>query len=827
MHRGHYQRGRGALAMMLSIGLFAAPVLVLAQGPTAGGLAAVRSFDIPAGPLNEAVGRFATATGVSITASSELTEGRSTQGLRGAYAVSQALALLLAGTGLEAANQGEGAFVFKPAPTPPADATVMAAVRVEATVDTDVTERSGSLTTAGPVSAATGLGLTLRETPQSVTVITRERIEQQNLNSLAEVAAQVTGVFFNSTGTPIGGRSLLTARGYSINSYQVDGVNLPWEALGESVQYGHGALDTAIYDSIAVVRGSTGLMTGAGQPSALIALTRKKPTRGLQTSVEATLGSWERYRALVDVGGPLNTSGSIRGRVVGAYDEGKTWVDDYSSKRSIFYGVLEADLSPSTLLTLTLERGTAESKQAPWAFDYGNYFYFADSVTPIPPSTTSNISAPWAYLDSDRTYASATLTHQFGADWQARLNYGFGQYNTDMRRGMVRRIPQDGSLTAARVLSLAYQYDTHIVDARVDGKYRLFGREHELVAGLNLYRFDHAAPLGYLGDPFPDLAYWSSGQLYYDTPDWDSLAGSEDDYPYDTEIQQDGAYIATRLRPLDRLAVILGGRLSNWATKSTDRATAFHDAYTWDDREYKNEFTPYAGLVLDLTRALSAYGSYTQIFQPQDVRGTDGRVLDPEEGNTFEIGLKGAWFDDRLNASIAAFESRRDNLAVALVDPDGQPVLTPQGDPAYRAADHTEGRGWELEVAGALTPRWQIQAGYSHFKNKDSSGAVLDTTQPVQQVKLYTAYEPALVQGLTLGASLRWQDDTHVDGISDPLYTIDNYIVVGANLSYALTRNLSLALAIDNLLDEEYRVSNYSHSYGAPRNATFSVRARF
>lgn len=783
-----------------------------------------RSYRIPAGPLTQTLGQFAAQAGVSVTAASELTQGKSSPGLAGTHSIQTALSALLQGTGLEAFDQGDGAYVLRIAPAATgAPEQTLRKVTVLETAEPGVTERTGSLTTAGPVSAATGLGLSLRETPQSLTVITRERIEQQNLNSLAEVAEQVPGVYFNSTGTPVGGRTWLYSRGYVVNSYQVDGVNVPWEAMAESEQYGHGALDTAIYDSVTVVRGSTGLLTGTGEPSALMALTRKKPTRELQTSFEATAGSWNRYRLMADVGGPLNASGNLRGRVVGAYDEGDTWVDNYSSDRSIVYGVLQADLGARTLLTLTLEHGTADSRGAPWAADYGTYFYFADGATPIPPSTTNSIAPRWTRLNSDRTYATAALEHRFNDEWAARLSYNYGKFNTDMRRGMVRfLIPEDGSPAAARVLSLDYHYDTHIVDARIDGKYRLFGREHEVIAGFNMYRTDQAAPLGYLGDPFPDLAYWSNGRIYFDEPDWTSLADTADNLPYDIETEQSGLYLATRLRPTDRLAVILGGRITRWETFAADRETAFNSYYVWDDREYSNEFSPYAGVVFDLSGALSAYASYTQIFRPQESRDVSGRLLDPEEGNTYEVGLKGEWFDGRLNASAAAFESRRDNLAVEDVG-----NLTPTGDQAYRAEDQTKGRGWELEVTGELTPRWQIQAGYARFKNKDSEGNILDTTQPVQQFKLYTAYQPAFVPKLTVGGSLRWQDDTYVDGDAEPLSRIDSYLLVSANVAYQLSEQWSLSMVLNNALDKEYRISNYTHSYGAPRNVTFSVRAQF
>ncbi|HMN43784.1 MAG TPA: TonB-dependent siderophore receptor [Povalibacter sp.] len=793
-----------------------------------------RRYQIPAGPLTQTLGQFVTQSGVSVTASSSLTDGKTSPGLTGTYSITGALSALLQGTGLEAFDQGDGAYVLRVA-SPAAAATeqTMQKVRVVSAEETGTTEGTRSLTTPGPVAAATGLNLSLRETPQSVTVITRERIDQQSLNSLADIAEQVTGVYYNSRGTPIGGRTLMYARGYEVDSYQIDGVNVPWETLAESERYGHGSLDTAIYDSVTVVRGSTGLMTGAGDPSALMALTRKKPTHELQTSFEATLGSWDHYRLMADVGGPLNASGSLRGRVVAAYDQGDSWVDDYSNDRSVFYGAFEADLGERTLLRLTLEHGTADSKGAPWAEDYGSYFYFDDGVTPMPKSTSTNISPHWSYLNSDRTYASATLEHRFNDDWSATFTYGFGKFNTDMRRGMVNSIPEDGSPVIARLLSLDFNYDTHIVDVRVDGKYRLFGREHDLVVGLNMYRNDQAAPLS-VYDDFRGFGYssasWSNGRLRYTDPDWNAMPGSEADYPYDIDTRQEGAYVATRLRPMDRLSVILGGRITNWEYFYAERATANHDSYVYSDLDYNNEFTPYAGVVVDLTDALSAYASYTQIFKPQEKRDVSGNLLEPEEGDTYELGLKGAWFEGRLNASAAVFESKRNNLGVALRDAEG-PILTPNGDQAYSAEDHTEGRGWEIEVAGELTPNWQIQAGYTRFKNEDSAGDVLNPEQPEQQFKLFTQYRPEALSKLSVGGSLRWQDDTAAVagwGTGNPDFdNLDSYVVVGVNLGYELNEQVSLSLLVNNVLDEEYRVSSYSHSYGAPRSATFSVRARF
>ncbi|MFA5632353.1 MAG: TonB-dependent siderophore receptor [Porticoccaceae bacterium] len=822
--------GRGILAAAIALALASAAPVVAQDGNASQAATESRSqqryqFDIPAMPLPQAIAELSAVTGLQVLYTERSTFKHTAPALRGSYTVSQALQRLLSGTGLTMRFTGANSATIELASQ--GGVKKLSTVRVSADSLTAgvSTEGSGSLTTAGPVNTATGLPLSLRDTPQSVTVMTRERLDQQNLNTLADVAEQVTGVYYNNKGTSIGGRTLMYSRGYEVDSYQIDGVNVPWEALAESERYGHGSLDTAIYDSVTVVRGSTGLLTGAGDPSALMALTRKKPTQEFRAFVEANAGSWEHYRAMVDVGGPLNGSGSLRGRVVAAYDQGETWVDDYSNERSIFYGVLEADLGQHTLLTLTLEHGTADSEGAPWAEDYGTPLYFAGGVIPIAKDTSTNVAPHWSYLNSDRSYFSMTLDHQFNDAWRARLSYGYGKFNSDMRRGMVNAIPANGALTAARVLSLDYSYDTHIIDAQVNGKFHMFGREHELVAGFNLYRNDQEAPLG-VYDVLPAQAFWNDGHLHYGDPDWSALPGSSGDYPFDIDTRQKGVYLATRLRPAERLSVILGGRLTDWEYFYADRATPDHDYYVYSDLDYSNEFTPYAGLVVEVTDNFSGYASYTQIFKPQELRDIEGNLLEPEEGTTYEAGIKGEWFDGRLNASAALFESKRDNIAVALRDENG-PILTPKGDPAFRAKDHTKGRGWELEVAGELIEGWRIQAGYTQFRNEDSDGNVLDTAQPEQMLKLYTDYQ--LMPRLRVGGSLRWQDGTSANPawiVGDPgRYDIGSYFVLGLNAGYELSEQLSLDLVVNNLLDEEYRVSNYSHSYGAPRH--FMLEARY
>ena len=334
---------------------------VHAQTTDATDQAAVHDYDIPAGPLSTSLATFASQSGLLLSFDPALTRGLNAPALSGSHTTRAGLEGLLAGSGLEAVVTPSGSYTLQrrlpPGASGEAGVTLPVVTVTGSAVRDSVTEGTGSYTTRS-TSAATGLDLSLRETPQSVTVITRERMDDQALDSLGKALEQTTGIYSPPTAASVGsGNPLGYARGYRINSVQIDGVSTPTDAFSSDGWAGSTALDTAIYDSVAVVRGATGLLTGAGDPSASISLTRKRPTHEFQASVAQSLGRWGQRRTVADIGGPLNAAESLRGRLVAAYDEGGSWLDRYQGYKAVVYGVLEADLSDKTTLSLSLEHG--------------------------------------------------------------------------------------------------------------------------------------------------------------------------------------------------------------------------------------------------------------------------------------------------------------------------------------------------------------------------------------------------------------------------------------------------------------------------------------
>ena len=358
----------------------------------------------------------------------------------------------------------------------------------------------------------------------------------------------------------------------------------------------------------------------------------------------------------------------------------------------------------------------------------------------------------------------------------------------------------------------------------VNGKYELFGREHDLIVGA---MYNHLSTGWSNQDPVGDVPDSGDFRLWdgsYPEPQW----GPRYDMSGIGTTEQSAIYAATRFQILDQLKLIAGGRLSNWK-RQEEKAVYTPVAFTLKEN---NVFTPYVGLIYDFNDALSAYVSYTSIFDPQNYKDREGNYLAPLEGDNYEAGLKADLMDGALRASAAIFRVEQDNYPVA----DEGYLVPGTLDPAYRAAKGTVSKGYEMEVAGKIMPDWDISVGWSQFTAKDGDGVNVQAHHPRRVLRLSTKYElTGLVDGLSVGGSLRWESrppQTAVNpgtGVSEAVGQ-PSYVLVNLMAQYDLTDQTSLQLNVDNVFDETYYSNNAWFAgfvYGEPRNARLTLRHRF
>ncbi|MEH6491316.1 TonB-dependent siderophore receptor [Halopseudomonas sp.] len=720
------------------------------------------------------------------------------------------LAVHLLATGMAAASLPAYA---QQADTTTEGSATLAPLTVTGKHDAQVTEDTGSYTT-DEARTATPLGLSLRETPQSVSVVTQQRIQDQDMQTILDVVNNATGVSVNRYETS---RAQFNARGFNINALMIDGVPTIWEQPWSS---GEIFTSLAMYDRVEIVRGANGLMAGSGDPSASLNLARKRAnSRYLTGSLEVSGGTWDTYGTLGDVSMALNEAGTVRARLVGEYNEGDSWIDLHTNQRETLYGTMDVDLSDNTTLWFGLSRQENNSDSPMWG---GLPVWYADgSRTDWSRSKTT--SAKWSKWDSSYETRFINLDHTFANDWQLHLSYNRGERNSDSALLYISGNPDKTGAVPMSTFPAVYQTKTVQDDysVRLDGPFSLLDREHELAFGYIYSEQDFDADTRQALSGFGGVTDFDAYNGNFPEPTW----GNRIEYGYG-DITQKALYAVTRLNLTDDLKLILGARDNTYEKES-------YDIYTPapTNTDVGHELTPYAGVIYDLTQAISVYASYTDIFQPQTERDINGQQIEPIIGESYEIGAKSELYDGRLNLSAAIFKIKQDNLAIKTED---KVIGSPTNEAAYAAGDATS-EGFELEVSGELAPGWNVSAGYTQFDIEDSTGKTVNTLYPTKLLRTFTTYRfQGPLNKLTVGGGVNWQDSiyTYATNPAGDLEKIqqDAYALVNLMARYDITDNLSAQVNANNVTDEKYFDIFNAYdalTYGAPRSITASAKYRF
>lgn len=771
---------------------------------------AARSYAIAAGPLGAVLSRFASDAGVVLSFEAELTQGKRSPGLQGTYSVEQGFARLLAGTDLQVMAASNGNYVLVPRSTD--GALELGATSINAMGLGAITEGTGSYTT-GSTSTATKMNLSIRETPQTITVITRQRMDDQHLASMTDVLNQTPGITMSQDG---GERFNIYSRGSAINTYQFDGVTTFQDNQTRNMP--STLLDVALYDRVEIVRGATGLMSGAGDPSAVVNLIRKRPTREFKSYIQGGAGSWDYYRAEADVSGSLTEEGHVRGRFVAAQQNNHTFMDWYTQDRSILYGALEADLTDTTLIRFGIDRQTYKVNGAsgvPLIFTNGQPTHF---------SRSNSSDARWGYDDYETTNYTMTLEQQLANDWQLKVSTLYMDVDRNTFSSYVSTrtntsyLQPDGSTTISAGVASADQYQKG-ADISLQGPFQLFGQAHEIIVGYNYLEYENKHR-EYAG-PDQDINYFTWENVT-PKPGKDELSPS---IKYDIFNRQSGYYVAGRFNFTDDLHLILGARASNYRFDYSLGIIDSPNAPSTYNMKEHGVVTPYAGLVYDLTDEQSVYVSYTDIFKPQSNIDASGKPLDPEVGKNYEMGWKGEFLNGRLNANVAVYLVQRDNFAEETTEP------APNGGNAYKAVDGAETKGVDLELSGEVLPGWNVFAGYSHSRTEDAAGNRLTTQLPMDTFRFWNTYRlPGDWERLTVGGGVNWNSKSTLQYARyNSHVTQDDYFVTSLMARYKINDNLAATLNVNNLFDKKYyagMAGSYGH-YGAPRNATVTLRYDF
>lgn len=787
-----------------------------AQYPAASSSQTQQQYDIAAGSLGSVLSQFASQANIVLSFDANLTQGYSSQGLHGSYDVAAGFAAILQGQPFSLKQIANNQYQLLAATNNNQLALQPVTVTAQQQLG-QTSEGSGSYTT-GAMGTATKMPMSIRETPQSISIMSRQQMDDLHMSNITDVVQSTPGLFLSTGSGP--GRPEFMSRGFSLDSVMYDGLPSSYQGWVISTQ-----ANMAMFDRVEVVRGATGLVTGSGTPSAAINLVRKRPTLEPQVIISGDVGRWDDYRGEFDASSALNEEGTVRGRIVTSYRDAGTFRDGEAHDNGLLYLIGEVDLTERTTLAL----GFSEQKDSTNLF-WGGLPLTADGQHMDLPRST-NPANDWERKKQDLVTVFADLTHRFENDWNMRLAAS-KSWQDGLFRGTY--LDRNSNGLGHSVYQSKHWEKQTAFDGSFSGPFSLFQREHELVVGgswrqnnMTTYEYDNAGRI--------------SSNI--DLPNWDNGSIAKPNFSRTGKNRQisteQGVYVTSRFSIADPLKVIIGGRLDWYEVEGHGKNKQGPDS----NYKITRNLTRYAGLIYELNDNHSVYASYTDIFTPQSKRDTSGKLLNPMTGENYEVGIKGEYFAGALNASASVFRIDQKDRAKAIDDQRLCPTYPSQS--CYDSAGLVRSEGFELELQGALSENWQMSAGYTYIsaeykKDADPSkvGRSFSSNMPTRLFKVATVYNlPNELNRWRVGGNIYWQNRMYYDASHDGLnYRVQQkaYAVAGLMLGYKPTENLDLQLNVSNIFDKKYYQGIASDirwgstdNYGEPRSFHLTGRYTF
>lgn len=765
------------------------------------------------------------------------------------YKLSIALALTLSANALFAANStdlnktNDAATTQNSASSNDQNLADTSLAEVQVVGDLSKTEGTGSYT-ADRMNTATGLGLSIKETPQSVSVISNQLMKDLNLKDVNSALQYAPGIAVRNDS----GRLRINSRGFDVDNIQEDGIA---SSVSSSVQgplgYSKEFTDLEFYDRVEVLRGAAGLTQSNGEPGGTVNLVRKRPTSEFAFNTSLNLGSWDNYRGTFDISNALNESGSVRGRLIGVLSKNGTYKHYRNGWRGALGGIFEFDLTNKTLLTA----GLIWQKTSEVYDIYGVPALDKDGNN-LNLDRKSYFGANWNNNIYEKYNAFTEISHQFNDDYKAYAKLNYTKSDGVIKFGSMGGVNPYNPATPTHDIRLQ-KYDNGSKEVNlklgVDGKYELFGQKHDIFVNGSLSKekfveHDIRMPSMSLASLGLGIYNWSSSAIA--EPNWGGTNATLNK-TFTNTIYQQALTAGTRYNFNDDWHLILGGR---FARVKYDSFNENHKTGVRSENTYitKSKFSPYAGLTWDFLKDHSWYVSYAEIFKPQSATDANKNVLEPVVGYNIETGVKSEFLGGALNTAVALFQIIQENRAIT--DPNNSNYSIAEGK--------VRSRGIDAEISGSITERWSVMAGYTFNKSeylkserKTSSnvdynkGADAKKYIPRHMFKLYTSYEIPLVgtQKLSIGTGVRYQSKTSGIYMKDNMssgsainYYVPEqkgYALWDANINYLINDNFSVGLIVKNITDKKYfynthnRTAGMNNFYGEPRSFMLSFNYKY
>lgn len=805
------------LARALRRGLFVSLLATVPLVPTLAyaeqSAAALRTYNIPAGGLDQALNRFASASGILLSVDATLTEGKRSAGLQGRYAVGEGLERLLAGSGL-VAMQSQGGWSLQ-------------AIAQGDTLQLGATQISGQQTQESAWGPVDGIVATrsasgsktdsaLVEIPQTINVITAAEVKARGAQSVTQALLYTPGMAAGGFADRVKLFDEPTSRGFSPTPLYLDGLHLPYGGGSTG-----GALQIEPYslERIEVLKGPASVLYGQNQPGGIVSMVSKRPSETPIHQVVLEAGTYEHKSAAIDLGGPLDEQGQFLYRLTALANDGQDEINYVENKRQFIAPSLTWRPSDDTSVTLFAQyqkdKGVPEAQGLPasgtlWTNPNGKI------------KRDLFIGEPGVNQYNREQYVLGyEISHRLNDTWTLKQNARYAEVD-------------DHYIAPLHGYSFAANPVTGALDQRYQNRFgvdwqqnnKVFGVDNIAQAEFDTGSLSHTVIVG--------LDYYHSGSLFSGRRDnnppvidlFNPVYGQRLNFGpvarWDRTLSQTGLYVQDQIK-LDKWALVLGGRY-DWASvvnKDPVQDTRFAS---------KDEaFTGRAGLVYLFDNGLAPFVSYSESFLPLTGTDVNDKPFEPSTGNQYEVGVKYQPPGQKSFVQVSVYQLDQEN--VLTTNPQNPLYSTQSG--AMRS------RGVELEAKAALSDAWDIIASASRNDikyTKDNDGregrhpAGISPLTASMWVN-YTVLGDTPLAGLGAGLGVRYARQSLGD-YYEGAFTVPSYSVYDASLSYDLSRSplklkgVKLALNVQNLTNKTYVsqcTSDLDCYYGEGRTAVSSL----
>jgi iron complex outermembrane recepter protein len=644
----------------------------------------------------------------------------------------------------------------------------------------------------------------IRDIPQSIQVIPRQILEDQKVNRLTDAIRNISGVVEGDSFA--GTVDNFNIRGFDFTSTFRDGFREPGDTLRE----------LATIEQIEVLKGPASVLFGNAEPGGIINLVTKKPLSAPYYSADFSVGSFNYYRPSIDISGPLDPDKTLLYRLNLAYENAGSFRDFGNTERFFFGPIFDLKLGDSTNLLVNVDYAKDER-----TFDQG-LVAFGRGIASIP--TSRFLGEPGDKRQVEEVNVGYKLEHRFNENLTLRNAFRYTSNDSFDYRAQPLVVDEETGELLRNFRSNSDYLERYSLQTDLVGKFKTGSVQHTLLFGIDLARQKTDGSQRRLpGGLTPSINIFNPVYNVISRPAISELTNVVRDGNSKTETV--GIFLQDQIAFSDNLKLLLGGRFD---IVDQDQFNRLSDSST---AQYDEAFTPRIGIVYQPIKPISLYASYSRSFAPNFAQRADGTFLPPERGTQYEVGIK-ADFNDRLSATLAAYEITKTNIATTDPnDPDGFSI--PIGE--------QRSRGIELDIAGEILPGWNLIASYGYTNAEITRSTDLRVGAKVPKVpqhkaSLWSTYEfrQGGLKGLGFGLGLFYLADRPGGDIpsndSDDSYVLPSYLRTDAAIFYKRD-NWKAAINLENLFGVRYFESfNFGRNTvipGAPFTVIGSISFEF